>query len=527
MNVDFDKKTTNIVVAGGGTAGWMTAIWVKNFYPEVKVTVIENSEIGTLGAGEGSTIQFFEYLNEVGIPFNELFKFANGTIKSGIKFTGWNELGESFMHSFAGIDDVNWNTQFSYNASKVPLIALEEISQGNNLDGFDISAQTANRNAVRFLPVPILKQKTDNPLTHFGKIGENAAHFDSILLGGYFKKFACNKRYVNSVDGEIKDILTDKDGYVSSVNLTDGSNLPVDFIFDCTGFNRKIIGDFYKTKFKSYKKSLPVNRAISFNVPIDFEKDDLPPYTEAVAMKYGWMWKIPLQNRMGCGYVFDSNYLTDEQAKKEIDEVTGRDNRIARTFSFEAGVYEKPWVKNCIAIGLAQGFVEPLEATSIWTIIDSLKLFNGFIHGATYRDENAINFYNDSINSTHEKIASFIYFHYITNRTDTPFWKNFVKNNKTPDIVKQLLENRDVSFLNYFVSKNMHNFAVPSWLQVGAGKKFFWKPEEVEKVFNSMLQGVKRNEYFRKKQQFMSNMTVVANSCIDHKSFLTFTSDYN
>lgn len=520
MIVDLDKKSTHICIVGGGSAGWMAALWVKQFYPTVTITVIESSEIGILGAGEGTTPQFLNFFEQVNIGFVDIVKYAGGTIKNGIKFTNWG--AESYYHSFGDIEDVSFTKNFTVGNTNISLLALEQIGNGENLNKICFSSLVSEKNSVKQLIIPVFRQKNLNdPSSHFGKLGENSLHFNAKMLADLFKKIG-KIRGINTIDGKVLNYFTDTKGYISSIQLEDGKSLPVDFVFDCTGLSRKIIGEFYKTKFKSYKDYLPVNRAIPFIQKIKEEDEVIPPYTEAIAMKNGWCWKIPAGDRFGCGYVFDKNRISDDEAKKEIDELTGIDNEIKKVFSFEAGVYEQSWVKNCISLGLSSGFIEPLEATSIWVTIMSLRNFNIFIKGVTHRDEASINFYNENINKLNYEILNFVYFHYLTRRNDTDFWKNFYEDNKTPSIVSELISN-DCDPMFFGLVQKVKYFEMHSWSQVGAGVKFFNK-EKVNDTFNALVSGRARDEYIFKKQVHLDNIKVVSSGVIDHKSYLNFIS---
>lgn len=520
MIVDLDKKNTHVCVVGGGSAGWMAALWFKQFYPEVTITVIESSEIGILGAGEGTTPQFLNFLEQINISFTDIVKYAGGTIKNGIKFTNWGK--NNYYHSFVDMDDLSFMRNFQIGNTNLSLLALEQIGNGETLDNVCFSALASNKDSVKKLIIPVFSQKNLNdPSTHFGKLGEFSLHFNASMLAELFKKVG-KIRGIEVIDGKVLDYNTDDNGYINSLVLEDGKSLPVNFVFDCTGFSRKIVGGFYKTKFKSYKDYLPVNRAIPFIKKINDEEETIPPYTEAIALKNGWSWKIPAGNRFGCGYVFDKNRISDDEAKKEIDELTGTNNEIKKVFSFEAGVYEKSWVKNCISLGLSSGFIEPLEATSIWVTITSLRNMNNFIKGITHRDENSIKLYNYNINNLNYEVLNFVYFHYLTRRQDTDFWKNFYEDNKTPSIVEDLINN-DCDPMFFALNNKIKYFESMSWFQVGAGIEFFNK-DKVKDTFNALVSGRTKDMYIHKKQVHLNNIKVVTSGIIDHKSYLNFIS---
>jgi tryptophan halogenase len=360
------------IILGGGTAGWLTALYLNKHFPIDEVTVVASSEIGILGAGEGTTPVFMEYLDEVGITEAELVSNCKATLKTGIKFTNWNSNGEHYFHNF-------WDDKY-------------------------------------------------------------ALHFDASLLAKYLQDVATN-RGIKLIDDEVIKVLLD-DGNITTL-VTPSGPVTGDFFFDCSGFKRLLIGGIYKSEWEEY--DMPCKRAIPFFLPND--NTNLPDYTESVAMKYGWIWKIPVQGRYGCGYVFDSTMATDEDAAQEIRDYLGHDFKSPRTFNFSAGAYKQVWINNCMAVGLSSGFIEPLEATSIWIQILALRLF-------VQNRDNPVKVNND-VKELNEDILSFLYFHYLSQRTDTEFWKDFQTNNYMPEKLLNRTKNsaKEYSF-NLFPDKS-------------------------------------------------------------------------
>jgi len=349
------------VVLGGGTAGWLTALYVKENFPYSDVTVIASSEIGILGAGEGTTPPFINFLKEINISFDDIVTHAKGTIKKGIKFTNWSGNKKQYFHNFES-----------------------GLTQGNT-----------------------------------------ALHFDANLLAKYLQSKGL-ERGIKLIDKEVTSIQG-KDN-ITGLILKDNSIVPLDFVFDCSGFKRLIIGKHYNTPWKSYQSILPVNRAMPFF--LENNNKNLPEYTEAIAMKHGWMWKIPVQGRYGCGYVFDKSHATDEEIKNEIEEYLNVEIISPRMFSFDAGCYETTWINNCVAIGLSSGFAEPLEATSIWIQTESIQYLLKSITGIISNNINAKKGYNLAIQNMNSEIANFLHFHYLTERDDTNFWNSFNQNER-------------------------------------------------------------------------------------------------
>jgi tryptophan halogenase len=405
------------VIVGGGTAGWLVSLYIQKHLPPGNITVIASSEIGILGAGEGTTPDFMELLKQIDVPAEGIIQHASGTIKKGIQFTNWNGDETGFFHPF------------------------------------------------------------------WGQYGDTALHFNANQLAQYLQSIG-ESRGIKLIDDKVTNIITDENDYITGFDLESGNKVNANFVFDCSGFKRLIIGNHYKSPWHSYANSLPVNRAMPFFIENDGV--NLPEYTEAIAMKYGWMWKIPVQGRYGCGYVFDSSFATDEEIKQELEEYLGHEIVSPRMFSFNAGCYEKMWIKNCVAIGLSSGFTEPLEATSIWVQVKALKLLADKFRIYGMNNEIGISEFNSGMRQMNEEVLSFLNFHYHTKRKDSEFWTTFATKNDTPhltqgvfDISKNtILDEKD---LNYLIDTmptkigrdHIKTFNIKSWYRVGAGIKKF------------------------------------------------------
>lgn len=391
------------VVFGGGTAGWLTALNVKKFMPYCEVTVVASSEVGILGAGEGTTPHFMDMLQRLEIPEQGLFDNCKATYKRSIKFVNWNGDGKEYDHPF-------WDDKY-------------------------------------------------------------AIHFDARLFAEYMKSIAI-ERGVKYIDSHVCSIIDNPDGSIKSLSLSNGAEVPVDFLFDCSGLRRVVIGKHYNVPWKSYKDHLPAKRAIPFFIPRD--DSDTQDYTGAIAMKNGWVWKIPVQGRFGCGYVFDTDFCTDEDAIAEIKEIFG-DVQIPTKFDYSPGCYERTWVKNCIAIGLSAGFTEPMEATSIWIQVQSLQALLQVLPRYIRDGERAIPYYNDAVKEMNDNLMTFLHLHYLTKRNDSEFWKTFTQKNSTPEA---LLKMRDIINQRPLTETDLNDGLMPtfqmnSWLTVGQGVGYF------------------------------------------------------
>lgn len=457
------------VIVGGGTAGWLTALYVKKHWPNSSVTVIASTEIGILGAGEGSTPHFIDFLKEIDITPAELIKHAKGTFKNGVKFTNWNNDGKSYYRGLLNHLTIDFDID-TFTHRDIRLAQLDCIANGKNFDAITGMRLISDRHQVKYY------KETYN------QAGPISMHFDANLLAKYLETVGLHRGVV-LLDDEVTDFNT-VDKKISSVVLKNNKEQCCDFIFDCSGLRRLIIGKFYNSPWSSYNHLLTVNRAIPFFIKND--TNHIPPYTESIAMKHGWIWKIPVQGRFGCGYVFDSNHITTEEAKQEVIEYLGFEPEFPREFSFDAGTYDRVCVENCVAVGLSAGFAEPLEATSIWVAMTSLRILKDRLVSIVNNDPVIINEYNDMIKTFNDDILNFLYFHYITQRNDTDFWKNYKTNPRMPDIVKWIKDigsqavpsKEDFEYMNLVLSSELsfvHTDAYNSvhYLPIAAGTGFF------------------------------------------------------
>lgn len=514
-----ERKKFSFIVVGGGTAGWMTALFIKNQYPWATVTVIASEEIGILGAGEGTTPHFVSFLNKMGITVNEIVRFANATIKNGIKFSDWKGDSNSYFHGFWENFDLNLFNVTDLDDNGISTLVLEQIAKGESLDDVMISAQSSKNNLVNFIPNSSLNAKGDNPLYHFNELSNYGLHFDAKLLAKYLKKVAMY-RGIKYIDSKISDIISDENEFIYSIATERGDKLSCDFVFDCTGFAREIIGKHFKSEWHSYSDSLPMKRALPFFLPID--ENSIPSYTESIALKYGWMWKIPVQTRYGCGYAFDSDYINDEQAKEEIRSMYGEDIEFGNPFTFDAGRYKESWIKNCIAVGLSSGFVEPLEATSIWTSITALKQYLTNNLGAIEKNQFYIDRYNQKMNKFQDDTKDFIYLHYYTTREDSDFWKEFKQKNKPTeniqkliDLCKETLPDRD------FIYSINQAYGNASFYPVSYGVGLFSK-DVAFKMINAVYSDTRRDDSNGRIKNYLLNMHLNLKVLADHSEFLKY-----
>lgn len=518
-NIDKDFQ---FVIVGGGSAGWISALFVRANYPDSKITLIQSKEIGILGAGEGTTPHIVDFLDEIDVPISHIVKNAKATFKSGIKFSNWNGDRKHYYHPFMENADLDHTLLSETAHTNYPLLDLEIIAAGGSLDDINFNAAACNKNAVRFVPNSIASNKDLDPILHFTRLGRTALHFDANELAATLENIG-RTRNIEVIDATVTDFSLADSGEIRSVNIGD-KKIVCDFVFDCSGFKRLIIGNLYKTPWKSYKEYLPAKKAMPFF--IQNPSQIIPPYTDSTAMKWGWMWRIPVQGRYGCGYVYDSDRITDEQAKQELDQELGFEVEVPRVINFEPGRYENIYEKNCLAIGLSAGFIEPLEATSIWT---SLMMLNTWLENPssiTHNDQRAKDKINRRHQSMNDNTLGFVYFHYITKRTDTEFWSNFTKDNKIPESLHSLMDESQYTIPSHNMFKDIGlDWAAKSFLACGNGQKFF-NPEHAKKLFDSFYQGRRKEEYDLVKYRYFQNINLNLPVLLDHYHFLEYLKTY-
>ena len=420
-----------IVIAGGGTAGWLSALFLakQNLHrdiPAYDVTLIESDDIPIIGAGEGSTgvLQkvLLSTLTELeGFNEQEFFQNCNTTFKLGIDCIDWNGVGDRFFESLSGTQTSNWPLDRDFTICS---------KYGKAADS------TANKYLWEKNLTPFLKnQNTDNVEPGY------AYHFDAHKVGEWFKKIALENG-IKLQKGTITDTkLNSKNGELQKVILKDGTEIESDFWIDCTGFNR-VLSKSVGSEWVSYSEYLPINSALVYSHKYE-EGEEISPATTAWAMPNGWMWQIPTQERLGCGYCYSDKFVSEEQALKELQEVTGRKITPLRTIKFDSGRLKEVWKKNVLSIGLSSSFLEPLEATSIHSSI--IQLVHLTQHHLSPYKEDMMRKSNIEANNKHfnimlDEFRALIQIHYITKRDDTPFWKYVNNDLKKDPLVEKILD---------------------------------------------------------------------------------------
>lgn len=387
----------DICIVGGGTSGMIAALMLKKSWPILKITVVESTQIGIIGVGEGSTEHWRKFIEKVDISVFDLVREAGATFKIGIKFTDWHGDGTHYFHSL--IEDLCGhckNTGLPYTWFKM---VGENWNPCRTVGGGQYSR-------------------------HYEPLHENINqfHFDTFKLNQFLHK-TCNDRGIEIIDAVIKDVKLDEQGYIKELISDDGKKFAFEFYIDCTGF-KKILASKLGVGWIDKSQQLPMNSAIAF--PTAY-KEDIPSWTEATALSSGWAWRIPTQDRFGNGYVYSDKFINDDIAYKEISQhyekhLNIKDIEIGRKFKFGAGFVDKFWIKNCVSIGLSGIFVEPLEASSIGTTIQQCFMLVPSLAAYERGESSTEKKYNETMRSVSENIIDFIQLHYLTQREDSKFW---------------------------------------------------------------------------------------------------------
>ena len=395
--IDVDR----VVIAGGGTAGWMTAAALSRLVGRpLQVTLIESEEIGTVGVGEATIPTLLTINRLLGIPEPEFIRETRGTFKLGIQFENWRHEGHSYIHSFGDTGRGCWAGGFHH-------FWLRAQKEGLHGDYGDYCPELKAAEQNKF---GILKEHKVN----------YAYHLDATRYGQYLRAMAEGSG-VRRVEGKIDQVeLAPGDGSIVALTMESGERIEGDLFIDCTGFRALLIEQALKTGFDDWSHWLPCNRALAVQSELHGEP---PPYTRAIAHDAGWRWRIPLQHRAGNGLVYCSDYLSDDDARDRllnaIDEPTLIEPRPIR---FTTGQRKQYWNKNCIALGLASGFIEPLESTSIHFIQNGI-MWLLLMFPDKQIEPSTVEEYNTRMRTEAEHIRDFIVLHYIANeRHGDPFW---------------------------------------------------------------------------------------------------------
>jgi len=417
------ESVRKIVIAGGGTAGWMAAAWFSRLLKggATEITVVESDEIGTIGVGEATTPYIHLFNSALGIDENAFLKFTQGTFKLGIEFVNWGQIGNAYHHSFGtpGRD---------YGLLPFHSVWLRDALQQNRNTLADYNLQTLAARRGRFMR----PTGTNSPLANL----TYAFHFDASLYAQYLRRLS-EADGVRRIEGRIEAVHLTPDGSIGHLALDGDRVVEGDLFIDCTGFRSLLLGEALGVGFVDWSHWLPCDRA--FAVPTS-RTGAPPPYTRSTAQCAGWQWRIPLQHRDGNGLVFSSAFMDEEQALHQLNAgLEGESLADPRLIRFQTGRRQKFWEKNCVAMGLAAGFLEPLESTAIMLIQNGITRLQYLFPDKAFADADRDS-YNAEMTREYEVVRDFLILHYkLGERSDSDFWR-YCRGMSIPDTLQHRID---------------------------------------------------------------------------------------
>lgn len=495
------KSLRKIAIVGGGSSGWMTAALLARLFQGLyEITLIESEEIATIGVGEATIPAIKKYNDLLGLDENEFMQRTQASFKLGIRFEGWLRADDAYVHGFGVIgQDLEWLRMHHY--------WLKLHAQGRADPFIDFSINTASVATNKFMRAQ--PNMGDSPL---GQI-VHAFHMDASLFAQFLSGYA-QDRGVKRREGKVVDVnLRSEDGFIESLTMADGGVIDADLFIDCSGFRAILIEGALKTGFEDWSHWLPCDRAIA--LPCRRNEDNFTPYTRSIAHGAGWQWRIPLQHRTGNGHVYSSKFMDDDTAEAILrgnldGEVLAEPNKVR----FKAGKRSKLWNRNCVAIGLAGGFLEPLESTSLHLVHSGIVRLVRLLPDAGF-DQSNIDQFNRQSDLEYERIRDFIILHYkATERSDTPFWDYC----RTMEVPGSLQRKIDLWMANARIFPEEEElFTEESWIQVFLGQGMIPRGHDP-------LVDIKSDAQIA---QFLGNIRSVIGKCVDvmpsHAEFVAKT----
>ena len=450
-----DNNIRKVLIVGGGTAGWMTAAALaKVLRGGVQIELVESDSIGTVGVGEATIPQIQLFNQMLGIDENAFLRQTHGTFKLGIQFVDWGRKNSSYIHAFGEVGkDMEAIPFYHY--------WLKEFQAGRagGIGEYTLTALAAEQG--RFMRSI---DAGNSPLSNIAY----AFQFDAGRYARYLRDYAEQRGVVRTEGTVVRTRLCKDDGFIESVQLADGANIAADLFIDCSGFRGLLIEQALGVGYEDWRQWLPCDRA--WAVPCESYGDPLP-YTRATARPAGWQWRIPLQHRIGNGHVFSSRFMGEDEAREILlQSLDGRPLSEPKLLKFVTGKRNKFWHKNCVAIGLASGFMEPLESTSIHLVQSAIaRLLNLFPNRHFDREDIAV--YNRQTHVEMDRIRDFLILHYCaTERDDSEFW-DYCRTMDIPDTLRQKITQFKKN--GRIVRADSELFNELSWVEVMLGQGIF------------------------------------------------------
>lgn len=433
----------SVVIVGGGTAGWMTAAYLRAaFGDSISVTVVESKRIKTIGVGEATFSTVRHFFNYLGLSEWEWMSKCQATYKLGIRFEDWREKGHHFYHPFERLQVVDgfpltdwWMHQRPGDRFDHDIFMMSEICDSERspryMDGTLFEQEFSERSESQKERTTLSEQYTQFPYAY---------HFDASLLADYLTEYA-GERGVQQILDDVEDVVRDERGWISHLVTREHGEISGDLFVDCTGFRGLLLNKALEEPFVSFQEMLPNDSAVALRVPAEMEQRGLRPCTTATAQDAGWIWTIPLFGRIGTGYVYASDYTTPEEAERTLREFVGPEaaDLEANHIRMRIGRSRNSWVNNCVAIGLSCGFVEPLESTGIFFIQQGIEQLVKHFPDADW-DPRLRDSYNRALADTIDGVREFLVLHYrAAARSDNAYWQD-AKTRPIPDGLAERIE---------------------------------------------------------------------------------------
>jgi tryptophan halogenase len=465
----MDNSIKNVVIVGGGTAGWVTAAALARVMPPetCQVTLVESDAIGTVGVGEATIPPIQHYHQMLGLNEVEFIRCTQATFKLGIDFIGWGRQDSHYFHPFG-----QYGREFDSVSFHQYWLRAQTLADCGDLSDYSMCTLAARQG--RFAP------SNSDPGSLLSTMGY-AYHFDASLYAACLREYA-EVRGVNRVEGKVIDVRLDSnDGFIRSVTLASSQQVEGDFFIDCTGFAGLLIEKVMNVGFENWSHYLPADRAVA--VP-SANVGPARPYTQSIARSAGWQWRIPLQHRTGNGFVYCSDHISDDEATETLlSNLEGEALASPRTLSFTTGRRHHSWHKNCLAIGLSAGFLEPLESTSIHLIQTSVSRLLQLFPGKDFNPAD-IREFNQQTQREYEFVRDFIILHYHANQRPEPLWQYC----RSMDIPQTLADRIELfKHRGRIFEREEDLFKKASWLAVLRGQGVH--PEAYDPIANAKPEG--------------------------------------
>jgi tryptophan halogenase len=422
---------SRLVIVGGGTAGWLTAAYLDRAFNRdgarpLGITLVESAAIGRVGVGEATIPTLKRTLDFLGIRERDFLRRTKATLKHAIRFEDWARPGHVYYHPFEALET-------KVGIDPAPGWLMRRAAGSTVPFHVEAGIQSVVADAGRS------PRRVEDAQDYLGRL-PYAYHTNAEALGDMLCETACGRGVRRIVD-EVVSVVQTEDGDIAALNTRNNGCIEGDFFDDCTGFASLLIGKVLKTPYQPFGQNLLCDRAVAIPSPYREPPANIAPYTTCTALSAGWMWKIGLQDRLGLGYVYSSAFTTPDQAERELRQKAGLDESLgARHLQMRVGRHAASWVRNCAAIGLSAGFIEPLESTGIYLVELAAAKLAAYFPLSGY-NEGAVALFNAEMGEAYDSIRDFVVAHYcLTRRADTEFWREVQRRERIPDSLAQLLE---------------------------------------------------------------------------------------